>query len=744
MYFSRSKRLVLLVNIFALFWLAAAFGEEISGAKGIQETKDVKEAKQMPMIVNGDNVEYSADSRSVSAAGKVEVIFRGSKLTCNKLTVNMDTKEAVAQGNARLDDKMGVVEGEKLIYNFQDKTGIILDARFRANPYFGRAKKVEKIGDTEFAVKDGYFTTCNLDHPHFRFNSKKISLFPGDKIQSQGTTLYLGAVPVVYLPRFNYSMKKPIMHVQVEPGKSKDWGPYLLTTWRYNLNENVNARVYLDYRKKLGLAEGFSLNYNTLNFGRGDYKFYYTKEKPDNLPQGQTPTEFTRYFMRLRHKWDIDERTNFTAEFLKITDKRRKKDPSYPSDRSFLQDYFFREYEKDTQPLSYALFHHAFNYSSTDIIFQKRTNHWFSQIEKLPEVNYNLPNIQVGDTPFYFEDSSQLGNYNNIATAPNDNLTVFRIDTNNKVSLPMKIAFFKVNPFLQSRQTFYDKGENGETGIVRTIFYSGADISTKFYRVFDVKSNFLGMDINGLRHIITPSIAYLYTHTPTIPPGNIRQIDGVDSIIRGDTATLVLDNKLQTKRNGNSIDLLDLQVTTDYVIKPKTGQNSILTNTGNKLRSGYSDINFKLVFLPYSWMRMEGESTFEHSDHDNINYGRFSLANYSLYFDLSKGRTFNIGQRYERKGKNEVTAGFDWQFSPKWKFSVYERYNFKQSTSLKRGIQEQQYTLTRDLHCWSVEMSFNKQKGKGSSIYFTFRLKAFPENEFGFDQTISRTKSGAQ
>jgi len=731
--------------------------------------------KESPIIINGDNVEYSADNKEVVATGNIEVFYKGSKLTCSKLKVNMQTKQGLAEGNARLEDEKGVITGEKIAYDFANKTGVIYNADFRANPYFGKAKKLEKVSEDEFMAKGGYFTTCDMDHPHFRLASKRIDMFPGDKVQSRQTTLYLGTVPLVYLPLFNYSMKNPIMHVQVEPGSHKDWGPYLLSTWRYNLTDNLNAHIFLDYRSKLGFGEGFSLNYINTIVGKGDFKFYYADEKPNNQPAG-APTDFQRYFMRWRHKWTIDERTNVTAEFYKITDDRWKFENNPAPNvnaHNILQDYFFREYEKDSQPLSYVFFHHAFDYSSVDILLQKRTNHWFDQLDKLPEINYNLPSLQLGGTPLYFENSSQFGTYDKketnttTTTTPNilPNVTVTRLDTTNKVSLPMKLGFIQFKPFLGSRQTFYDRGANGQSGIVRTIFYGGADMSTKFYRIYNAKTNFLGLDINGLRHVITPSVGYLYTHTPTIPGINIRQIDSVDSITRGNTASLGLSNKLQTKRNGQVVDFVDFRVTSDYVIRPKSGSitnsdgivfynNGIIRNTGNRLQSQLSDVLFQLKVLPYSWVRFEAEATYEHSDHDDVNYNSFSLANYDLIFDLGKDRSFSLGQRYERKGKNEATLGFNWRINPKWKLAIYERYNFKfasgniingvQTTPLDRGSQEQQITITRDLHCWEVEASLDRQKGTGTTIYFTFRLKAFPENEFGFDQAMTRKNSGAQ
>ena len=85
--------------------------------------------------------------------------------------------------------------------------------------------------------------------------------------------------------------------------------------------------------------------------------------------------------VRWRHRWTIGPRTNFITEYYKVGDERRKMQP----DRNLLKDYFYREYEQDSQPLSYALLHHSFNFSSLDIYVQQRTNRWYDQLEKLPE-----------------------------------------------------------------------------------------------------------------------------------------------------------------------------------------------------------------------------------------------------------------------------------------------------------------------------------------------------------------------
>ncbi len=721
----QTSRIFILGSLFFVCFSSISFAAE----------KQVDRSFEDSIIVNGDTVEYSVDAREVTATGNVVINYKGTKLSCYRVSVNTQTKDANAEGKVRIEDERGVIEGTKIIYNFQNKTGIIFDAQFRSYPYFGKAPKMQKLSDKEFVGYNGYATTCNLAQPHYRIKSKKINMFPQDKIQTKQDVFYLGKVPLVYLPWYSHSLKEPILHMQIMPGKSRDWGPYLLTATRYNLTPNISGRIYFDYRDKLGVAEGFGLNYTTARYGKGDLKYYYTQERPHDLAES-SPAEFQRYLVRLRHKWNLDQRTDFTLEYYKITDSKRM---VLGTQYNLLKDYFFREYEKDSQPSSYALLHHNFSHSTLDFLMQKRTNRWYTQLEKLPEIKYSLPSLKVGASPFYFENASSAANFNYKYAVPSDStndISLLRFDTTNKLSLPQRMAFIKLTPFVSSRQTFYDKDVYGSSILPRTIFYSGMDASTKFYRIFNTQPNFLRMDIQGLRHIITPTIAYTYNHSPTIPSSKLKQIDSVDAINKNNSLSLELSNKLQTKRKDQSVDMADFRINTSYIFKP---------DSGDKRGSNFSDFLFDLKLIPYSWLRFDGDATYKHSgNRSEPNYNHFSGANYDINFNFTGERSIGIGQRYQRKGARELTLSTDWRINPKWKFGVYERWQFRQTANTQKGLREQQYTLSRDLHCWVMDITYSVERDKGESIWFIFRLKAFPELEFTFNQSYHQPKSGSQ
>lgn len=690
-----------------------------------EEGKSEKSALEEPIIVNGDTVEYSTDNKEITATGSVMVNYRGTKLTCQKLTVNTITKQGKAEGRVRIEDASGVLEGEEIAYNFENKTGNILDSNFRYNPYFGKAKKLERKSDAEFIAHDGFATTCGLDHPHYKIASKRINFFPKDKIRTKGDILYISQAPLFYLPQLNQSLKERSYHYQMIPGKSGDWGPYALNSWRFELNDYIKTRVYLDYRNKLGLAEGFGTNYTTDWLGKGDFKFYYTHEQPDSYEQDK-PHEFQRYLARWRHKWDIDERSRVMMEYYKIEDSKRQTGTG----NNFLKDYFYREYEKDAQPLTYASFTHAFDYSSLNILAQKRTNRWYTQTEKLPEVLFDLPEYKLGETPVYFNNTTAAANLNNKQSAPSDfHQHVTRFDTYNQFSLPFKASLLWLTPFVGSRETFYSQDRQGDSLNPRTVFYSGVDINTKLYRIYDVNSDFWGMDINGLRHVFTPSARFAYNHAPTIAADKLHTFDDIDTIAANNKVTLEILNKLQTKRIGednaiSSVDFATFKINTDYNFPPKGISGS-----------GFSDILFDLELIPYSWLRVETNTTFDRKEH------RYKEINLDFSAQLGKERSLGFGHRYEKEGGNEMTTELAWRLSPKWKFRIYERYQFARSK--EKGLKEQEYTFSRDLHCWAVDFTYNIDKDNGHSVWLIFRVKAFPETELKFNQRYYSPKASS-
>jgi LPS-assembly protein len=680
----------------------------------------------LPIIIDGDTVEYSADAKEVTAQGNVVITYKDTRMTCDKIVVNTQTKDGEAFGNVRLQDPRGILEAEGLTYNFQTKKGRIRKAKLRSSPYYYFGNEFQSKDENQYEALDGYFSSCNYDQPHFRMKSKRIEIYPDDKIVAHSNSLYWRKIPFFYFPLYSHSLKDPFMKVQFKAGKSGDWGPYLLSAWRSDLNPNARLRLYQDFREKLGSASGFGLNYDTRGVGKGDLKFYYTQERPKE-ENGGLKQESQRYMVRLRHMWALDPSTKLIAEYYRIDDDRR----AWDDDADFLKDYFYREYEKDMQPKSYVLLTRSLPNSNINMLIQKRTNRWYDDMtEKLPEISYDLPSYKIGRSPLYFKNQTKFSNLANKYTAPSEREDdVVRFDTYNQINYPTRFAFLNLNPYTGMRQTAYSKDKFGNSLSPRTAFYTGIDMSTKFYRIFGVKSNFLKLDIDGLRHVISPKIKYDYIHQPTVSRSKLQEFDDIDTIAGDNRFTLALENKLQTKREEKTVDLAIFRVSSDYVIY--SNQDGI-----SKAQDRFTDFLFDLELVPFAWLRMEADAAYDHRQ------DCFKTVNLDTWVNIAQGCTFGLGHRYERAGGKELTSQLVWRINPKWGLRIYERYQF--AASRGKGLREQEYSISRDLHCATMDINFNIKKGddrrREESIWCVFNLKLFKESEFDYAQSYHPPK----
>jgi lipopolysaccharide assembly outer membrane protein LptD (OstA) len=727
--------LVIIHFIFSALFLSTIFAETAQ--------REVKKAEEPPIVVNGDRIEYAQEANVVTVSGNVKVIKGSAVLTCDKATVNTATNDVHAEGNVVLKDEKGIIKADSCYYNFKKKTGQAFNARAAYAPYYAAGKIIEMVSEDEIEIKNGYLTTCDKDHPHYRIQSRICRIFPEDKVMTKAITFRVANTPIMYLPKYTQNLKDDRMHVRVTPGKSKDWGFFLLTAWRYDLLQNSRGRIHVDFRERRDLAWGVDNYYDTKIAGQGYFKTYYMRERrlgrkrlykyPDIVTPEKATKEKERYRIQWRHKWDIKEGTYWLAEYHKV------------KDIDFIKDYFFREHEKNNEGVtsSHILLSHLLADASTlSILAKKRTNRIFSETEKLPEIRWDRPAVKVfefgggsavknqgASSPLklYFSSSSSYANFNKkTATLPgknwDDDEASQRIDTYNRLSLPLKLSFLDLNPFVGARETYYQRIANRRTGVFRHAWDSGLDITTRFYSIFDFNSDVLGMEFNQLRHIIGPALKYSYAHPPTVSSSKLLQFDAVDSIGEANQIGLSIENKLQTKRRDKTVDFLRLIIGTDYFF-----------NIEGRKRKWSDSITFDLEMLPYDWMRFESEATFDRKK-DN-----FSFANFDLKASGEK-ISWGGGYRYERDSSSQFTGEIRLNLFKGWSFRVYERLQFKGDTLVK----EQNYSISKELHCWILDINYNVLRGRGENIWFALRLKAFPEIGIDYSHSYHTPKPGSQ
>lgn len=671
-------------------------------------------AQNQSLELNGDTIEYSLDGNKVIISGNVMIIYQGTTLACDNVEFYRDTMMAHATGNVRLMSKQGGIRGEKINFDFKNNTGDFNGARINMHPYYGAGEKITKVGDDLMLIENGYLTTSDHDKPGYKITSKRIEVYPGEKIVSRSVKLVLGDVPVFYMPRLTQRLDDQKPKLVFTPGYDKDWGMFLLSQYRYYFNENFKGTLHLDARERKDVAWGVDVDYKS-RYGDGSLRTYYMNERDLAgkyfYEERESPTiEKERFKVQWRHKWDIDDKTSAIMQYYRL------------SDSTILKDYFENEYDEDSNPDTYFLLTRRLPQGIVSFQTDVRVNRFTTKVERLPELRYDLGNVELGESGLYLKNISTYSNLTKKYASPSEvNLNTMRLDTDSVLSYPKKVGIIEFTPYVGLRNTYYSKTKDpSKYGAIRGQFSTGASLSTKFYRVFDFETDMAGVDINRLRHIITPTVSYSFANDPTVDNVDLDQYDAVDALTNQHKINFSLENKLQTKRNGQSVDLVRLAVDTNFYLKEDPSSGS------------FGIINVDLDVKPAKWL------TFYFDAQYDTPKDRLSTANFDMYINGGDKWVLDLGKRWNRDVDDQLTAEFSYRVNPKWYFSVYERYD------LDRGIQkEQSYSLTRDLHSWEVDMTFREERGEGSEILLLFRLKAFPDLGIDMGTSFNKRREGS-
>ncbi len=692
---------------------------------------DIAIREKRSIVVDGERVEYFQEEGRIVAEGDVLVRYGDTTLSCDRIEIDTGARIALCKGNVRIEDPAGVLEGESIRYDLAQELGEIVSPEVRAFPWFGRAEETSKVGPNEYLLRDGYITTCDEDEPHYHIKASEIRIFPDDKVIARNVTYYIGKVPVLWVPYYYHPIVQTKAKVQFIPGVTSDWGYFMLSSWRFHIKGNTKVDGILDYRTKKGFAYGANLYYDVDDtgiegLGRGLLRAYFIDQhgfgtySPSEYREEGTEQKW-RSRLQWKHRIDFDDRTVGMMEWNKVSDKY------------VLKDYFYNEFEENNPiPPNYASIITSTPNYSFSLEAKARLDDHFTVTQKLPEARLEVFNQRLWDTPFYYRSSSSATYFEKLyASHSSPDEKVARADTYQRFSYAAGLGPLSIVPYGTLQGTAYSRGKDRDDPVARGTFGGGVETSARFHRVFDLSTDRLGLEINGLRHIVRPSAHYYYTYKPNISKGHFYQLDAIDALEHRNGIEVSLANKLQTRirdpKHTYSMDLVRSVITGNYSFREK--------EEGPRLTMLTSELEVR----PYRWLYFDNRLEIETEN--------FSLKTNRIEAVLRPWKSFQtaLGYRYEKRPKrsrSHLTFDARWVINPKWTVGLYERFDLE-----AQKIDEQQITITRDLHCWEVDLAYNV---KGSNIFkddytfwLAFRLKAFPDLPLGLSRAYNKTPPGS-
>jgi LPS-assembly protein len=690
-------------------------------------------ASKTPWLIEGDDARWDFAHDTVTAKNVV-VKYGDAMISANNIVITNSTGDALAQGNVGLQYSGQVWLGESVHYNFFTKKIIGQNLRTGHGLYFSDDKVV--VGDAAAGVyvgADAMVTADDYAEPSYHIQAKSIVVVPGEYLEAHRATLYLGKVPVFYLPYYRTSLKNEGPRFEFTPGYRSQFGPYLLTTYHAYRSEEFKVSLHADYRIDRGPGVGPDFKWNLKSWGDGELRTYYAHDNKPGLDNNFRPIDPDRYRLWFAHQ--AEPLTNFT-----LTGVAR-----YQSDPTIVRDFFESEYKRNVQPSTFVEANKRWANFSVDLLAQPRLNNFYETVERLPDVKVTGFRQQLGSSPFYYESDSSFGYYHRrfAAGSTNEPFAAARADTFHQITLPYTVdGFLNFIPRVGGRYTYY--GEASDHGGItdernRGVFNTGAELNFKASRLWaDADNKFFQID--GLRHIIQPSINYSFVPRPSVTPHELPQFDyqvpttrllpiefpdfnAIDAIDSQSVLRLGLRNKIQTRRNDQLDNLLHWSVFTDWRLSR--------TNRQDTFSDLYSDLDLK----PWSWLTLSSELRY------NMEQRRLNEAIHQIAFTPGDRWSLGVGHRYLHQDISQgITYGDDllfstlyYRFNQNWAFRMYHQFQ-----ALDRVLEEQDYTMYRDFRSWTGALTFRVRDNRTGpidyTVAFTFSFKVFPRYKVNDDQ----------
>ncbi len=206
--------------------------------------------------------------------GNAEIRYRNYVLKADEVTYDSDRGEATASGHFRLDggpndDHIKASHGT---YNLTAETGRFYDVtattgfRFHGKalvltstaPFAFSGKIVEKDSPEHYLVFDGTITTCELPHPNWQFNARKISVDVGGNAQIYHSTFWLHGFPVLYFPYATHPVSKEVRSTGFlvpSVGRSSTNGNEIGDSFYWAINRSMDGTVGAEYMSKRGWSQ---------------------------------------------------------------------------------------------------------------------------------------------------------------------------------------------------------------------------------------------------------------------------------------------------------------------------------------------------------------------------------------------------------------------------------------------------------------------------------------------------------
>ena len=516
-------------------------------------------------------VQQEKDGSIYHLRGKAEIYYRTYILRADQIDYNADTGDSVPEGHVVLDggpyDEH--VESSHGTYNIRTQVGtfysVIGTVGFRVrnsryvltspNPFAFTGKIVEKHGPTHYLVRQGTVTTCQLPHPKWLFDAKRIWVDVDGTAKIYNSDFELMGIPVFYFPFATHPVQREERQTGLlipTFGNSSTKGLIAGESIYWVLNRSMDATMGADYYSKRGWFERgeFRARPSDTSFVYFNYQGMVDRgigDPPQN--QGGEDARFMaeRPFGTFRGVANVDYLSSFVFR-LAFTDVYSQAVDSEVRSQIFLSNttngFHFDGLAERYQ--NFAICDPATDPAACPVYI---TQTELVRILHTPSIFISGEERQLGNTPLYWSFESAAEGLQRREIGFRTAALVGRFDFAPSLVMPLQWQGWSFRPELTLRDTFYtEEGDpaTSTTAINDTLNRKALEVSAELRppalsKVFD--RPWLG---RKWKHVIESRIRYGYV-TGVNNFADILRFDAADVLTNTNEIQYSVINRLYAK-----------------------------------------------------------------------------------------------------------------------------------------------------------------------------------------------------
>ena len=663
---------------------------------------------------------FDLDTKELVFKGDARLTYGDLLLTADEIRYNQQTKTAAAKGRVivtRGDRRLIADEGS---YNLETETVHVRQVRLGRFPFYITGDSVDGTLDNLVVTHANVFFRENASYaPSLR--ADKLIYQRGRIVSGENIKLGLLGGHVLSLPTFSQDLHSALLsQITAHVGYRSSLGGFgefgLQVPVADGLKLGADAGLY----SARGLMIGPAATYARTNDDgsvhgllRSGYIHDYGNRLTDILGD---PIPADRSFLEWQHQQQFGQNFTLNGQL------------NYWSDSEVLRDFKPDRYFPVQQPDSFLEGAYTGNNYILSAFLRANPNHFFLMQERLPEIRFDLlpapvfagiyqrlnASFAVLDENAY--QTSPTLPYLTIPSATGPSLRSTRFDTYYGLERPVTLTpWLTFTPVAGGRVTYYADAIGGKSTYTRTLGEVGFDAALRASGTSEYKNEIWAID--GLRHLLEPKISYRYApeaasgqayipaidrqnFTTYLPPLSIGDQRNIDQLDRLDTLRLSLNNTLQTRdKTYGSRNLASLNFATDYRFSHQAGQRPL------------SDFYTEATLTPVPWLRFEAFQRI--STHDATQ----QELNYAIELIDQDTWSARLSSHYLRGNYEEYLLDYRQRLNDTLHFVGRWRYDVR----LHRMIEQTYGIMQRLGQTWDVryELSFSQGQLRESAFGFS-------------------------